>query len=157
MTTPSSAVSIGMTTITNAEVYSINPSDITDFLRGHSAAAQFFSLATYPDADEEVELDKYEWAEGEEEKLNEVCITFIRENAADLLEYAATIGSKLPSIETGGWEMAGHDFWLTREEHGAGFWDRNLGELGDRLTEASKEYGGLIHLYLGDDGLIYTS
>ncbi len=24
-------------------------------------------------------------------------------------------------------EMAGHDFWLTRNGHGAGFWDRGLG------------------------------
>jgi hypothetical protein len=27
-----------------------------------------------------------------------------------------------------------HDFWLTRERHGAGFWDRGLGELGEELT-----------------------
>lgn len=24
-------------------------------------------------------------------------------------------------------EQAGHDFWLTRNAHGAGFWDRGLG------------------------------
>ncbi len=34
----------------------------------------------------------------------------------------------------------GHDFWLTRNHHGAGFWDRNLGELGDKLTEISKQF-----------------
>src|SRR5258707_18221 len=31
---------------------------------------------------------------------------------------------------------AGHDFWLTRNGHGAGFWDRGLGEVGRRLTDA---------------------
>ena len=36
---------------------------------------------------------------------------------------------------------AGHDFCLTRNRHGAGFWDRGLGELGDRLTAASQAYG----------------
>jgi hypothetical protein len=35
----------------------------------------------------------------------------------------------------------GHDFFLTRNGHGAGFWDRGLGELGDRLTALSKPYG----------------
>jgi hypothetical protein len=35
---------------------------------------------------------------------------------------------------------AGHDFWLTRNGHGAGFWDRGLGEIGDMLTDACKNY-----------------
>lgn len=36
---------------------------------------------------------------------------------------------------------AGHDFWLTRNDHGAGFWDRGLGQVGDDLTELAKAYG----------------
>ena len=56
-------------------------------------------------------------------------------------------------------ERAGHDFWLTRNRHGAGFWDRWSGatpqaELGARLTEAAHAYGES-NLYVGDDGLIY--
>jgi hypothetical protein len=35
----------------------------------------------------------------------------------------------------------GHDFWLTRNRHGAGFWDRGLGALGDRLTAAAHPFG----------------
>lgn len=35
----------------------------------------------------------------------------------------------------------GHDFCLTRNRHGAGFWDRGLGHLGEYLTEACKGYG----------------
>lgn len=42
--------------------------------------------------------------------------------------------------------QAGHDFWLTRERHGAGFWDRGLGDAGRQLTDAS-------HLW-GDGGLM---
>ena len=37
--------------------------------------------------------------------------------------------------------QVGHDFWLTRNGHGAGFWDRGLGEIGDRLTKAAEVYG----------------
>jgi len=49
---------------------------------------------------------------------------------------------------------AGHDFWLTRNGHGAGFWDGDWGEFGDELTEAAKKFRN-IDLYIGDDGLIY--
>jgi hypothetical protein len=37
--------------------------------------------------------------------------------------------------------QAGHDFWLTRNGHGAGFWDRGLGEIGGMLTDAAKAFG----------------
>jgi len=37
---------------------------------------------------------------------------------------------------------AGHDFWLTRNRHGAGFWDRGMArELGDALTDAAHMSG----------------
>jgi hypothetical protein len=50
--------------------------------------------------------------------------------------------------------QAGHDFWLTRNGHGAGFWDRGLGAKGDRLTTACKAYGSA-DLYIGDDDKIH--
>lgn len=51
---------------------------------------------------------------------------------------------------------AGHDFWLTRNRHGAGFWDGDWPhEVGRRLTAMSHAYGS-IDLYLGDDGLIHA-
>lgn len=49
---------------------------------------------------------------------------------------------------------AGHDFWLTRCGHGAGFWDRGLGDVGDQLTKACRPYGN-VDLYVGDDGKIH--
>lgn len=52
-------------------------------------------------------------------------------------------------------ERAGHDFWLTRNGHGCGFWDGDWSEeVGDRLTKASEAYGEC-DLYVGDDGFIY--
>lgn len=50
--------------------------------------------------------------------------------------------------------QCGHDFWLTRNGHGAGFWDRGLGDVGKRLTEACKAWGS-VDPYVGDDGLVY--
>jgi len=73
------------------------------------------------------------------------------------------VSAFLGSIEDEGWdvsawtpEQVGHDFWLTRNGHGAGFWDRGQGEMGDRLTDLSKPFGGF-DLYVGDDGLIYAN
>jgi len=38
-------------------------------------------------------------------------------------------------------ERAGHDFWLTRNGHGAGFWDGDWPKHGDKLTAGCKKYG----------------
>ena len=53
-------------------------------------------------------------------------------------------------------DVAGHDFWLTRNHHGSGFWDGELEEkLGERLTKAAQLFGSF-DLYVGDDDLIYS-
>lgn len=55
-------------------------------------------------------------------------------------------------------EQIGHDFLLTRNGHGAGFWDRGTlypEGFGDILTGRAKAYGELTP-YLGDDGRIYV-
>ena len=46
----------------------------------------------------------------------------------------------------------GHDFYLTREHHGAGFWDRGLGELGEYLTKIAHSYGSADMLYEDANG-----
>lgn len=53
-------------------------------------------------------------------------------------------------------EQNGHDFWLTRNRHGAGFWDRGYGDVGKRLTDACHVLGE-VDLYVGDDGKVYGS
>lgn len=50
---------------------------------------------------------------------------------------------------------AGHDFWLTRNRHGAGFWDGDWPEkAGKQLTDAAHIWGSY-DLYIGDDGNIH--
>lgn len=54
----------------------------------------------------------------------------------------------------------GHDFALTRNHHGAGFWDRFYGgtpeeAAGDRLTSLAHPFGESSP-YVGDDGSIYV-
>ena len=52
-------------------------------------------------------------------------------------------------------EQIGHDFCLTRNGHGTGFWDRGLGDKGKHLTSAAKSFGSQT-LYAGDDGRLYV-
>lgn len=46
----------------------------------------------------------------------------------------------------------GHDYYLTREGHGAGFWDRWLGALGDYLTDIAKNAGSAEELWDNGNG-----
>ncbi|MFE6967174.1 hypothetical protein ACFVAJ_18820 [Agromyces sp. NPDC057679] len=52
------------------------------------------------------------------------------------------------------WSQLGNDLNLTRNRHGAGFWDRGLGELGTDLTDMSHASGSA-DLYTGDDGKLH--
>ena len=72
------------------------------------------------------------------------CAAFQNENASDL---------SFNSLDQGG-----HDFWLTRNRHGCGFWETPdwPEDIGNRLTDASHKYGE-VWLYVGDDGKIYSS
>jgi len=48
--------------------------------------------------------------------------------------------------------QAGHDFWLTRVGHGAGFWDGDWPEpAATKLTELAEDFGE-VWVYVGDDG-----
>ena len=51
--------------------------------------------------------------------------------------------------------LGGHDFWLTRAGHGAGFWDGDWEKkVGEILTTAAKSFGEL-ELEVGDNGRIH--
>lgn len=74
------------------------------------------------------------------ESIKNDCEKFQRDNAE-------LIGDKVV--------YAGRDFWLTRNHHGAGFWDGGWEEnIGQELTKVSHTYKEC-NLYVGDDGMIY--
>lgn len=95
--------------------------------------------------------------------IQKQCIKFIEENSQLLAEYATYIVHN----EYNAWERAGHDFALTRNRHGVGYWDRDYKDMvwnkdvsyiGEKLTVASHECGEML-LYIGDDDMlhVYTS
>ncbi len=90
--------------------------------------------------------DMTELAPGVWDTLKADCAAFQRD-ARDLLDLANEAGRDDAHL--------GHDYALTRNGHGAGFWDRGLGELGEQLTRYAKRSGGC-DLYVGDNGKIYA-
>lgn len=55
-------------------------------------------------------------------------------------------------VERFGLESFGHDMTLTRSHHGAGFWDRGAGVIGDTLTDWAHSLGEL-HVFHGSDSI----
>ena len=77
----------------------------------------------------------------------------MRADCEDFLTHSAVLQAIALRDET----YVAHDFWLTRNRHGAGFWDGDYPDpLGEELTELSHGYGEA-DLYVGDDGMVYQS
>lgn len=122
-------------------------SDFDEFFAAYLKCALWSSTEDSDDSggsplDENYDADDI--APASVEAMRREASEFFEAEASDLAAYA----------EARSWGDAGHDFWLTRNGHGAGFWDRGLGELGERLSKACKPYGSC-DLYVGDDGKVY--
>lgn len=106
-------------------------------------------------------LEAAEWADGE--AISETAFdgkyqpgNGFSENAeasADEFVRGFYEGNKDLLIESGMRpEQCGHDLWLTMQGHGSGFWDRGLGETGEKLTKACESFS--CNLYANIDGLL---
>jgi len=60
------------------------------------------------------------------------------------------------AVEVHGLEKVVHDFWLTRNRHGAGFWDGDYEEgVGKVLTDIAHSFRE-VYTFEGDDHLLYS-
>ena len=114
--------------------------EITHMLSAYIECALWSSLTEGTDDAEFLDQTDYQLSDDARAEMLADCQAFYEANANDLADMDA--------------EQAGHDFWLTRNHHGTGFWDRGLGALGQRLTDACQPYGDC-DLYVGDDQLIH--
>lgn len=125
--------------------------DVEAVYSGYKDAALWSSTNDRHEADPDNEAEMldgtdYELSDEAEIHFRTVCADFIESNA-DLVATAAEKGMA--------GEELGHNFWLSQNGHGTGFWDRGLGEIGDLLHEAAKKFGG-DDLYIGDDDQIHS-
>jgi hypothetical protein len=130
---------------------SVTGEQMSQFIRGY-VAAKFWADTLLPDGEPDEanvgdwdQLDHWAWL-----KVIEDCTKFVVTNYQDLLLYAEQI--KYDPSEGTPWDYAGHDFALTRNGHGTGFWHRQLEALGDRLSASASTYGEQ-NFQIGDNGV----
>lgn len=86
---------------------------------------------------------------------DDVAESAIEEMRTDVTNFIESCAAERPNcFDTLPAESIGHNFYLDRNGHGTGFWDRGLGELGDWLSKQCEPYGD-DDLYVGDDGKVY--
>jgi hypothetical protein len=83
--------------------------------------------------------------------ISDIAPEAVRQARADVKRFIERAGVLIADISP---DSVGHDFWLTRNYHGAGFWDRGYGPKGDELTKISHGFGEK-DAYVGDDGKVY--
>ena len=118
-------------TITRENIWN-RDSDKAKFIRAYLEAILWTECGDSDDTlDSSYGIDDF--TDSAIEKAVKDCLSFMDEKADHLLRkaykkpYPGGTGFYTP-------EYAGHDFLLTRNGHGAGFWDRDLGDIGECLT-----------------------
>lgn len=123
----------------------VSEDDLTAFDRGYVEAAKWLTHRT--NEDDTIDEDCVESVSAEALlEIKRECEDFQAANKADL-EAAYAVRDYCE-------ERAGHDFYLTRNGHGAGFWDRGLGAVGDRLSKACKPYGSTDNYWVDEEGVL---
>ncbi len=93
---------------------------------------------------EDIDGDSYEKAKSD-------CLTFLF-SAAWMIRQERRLDYRWTNFE-----MAGHDLLLTRNHHGAGFWEEaDWPAYGSKLDRLVEDMFKEINAYVGDDGKIYT-
>lgn len=122
---------------------------LTSFEAGYLSCLQWLTRDDDGDPIDGLSLD--DMAPEALDEIHADCEAFLADNLTDMDWYLTNIGDH---------HSAGHDFYLTRNGHGAGFWDRiytadAIGPLG-RLSDAARVYG-TSDGYTGYDGLVYVT
>lgn len=123
---------------------------ISDFTRGYIKCALF-------DADETP--GPGEWSKFDE-FFSDLSLDALQQLAIDATAFVGQNGEDIDeAVDNGrinGYTevRAGVDFWWTRNGAGVSFQDRDLGDVGDKLTKAAQACSEC-RLYRGDDGLFY--
>lgn len=127
----------------SAGAFALWSADISDE-DAQQAIAGYLEAALFTAVDEDGEsLDGlgHTWSSSAQHAAFVTVVEFITAEADDCREFAE---------KHAGWHQVGIDYLFTRNGEGAGFWDRGVGPVGERLTAATKPYGG-VHVFLNDD------
>lgn len=128
-------------------------SDLDSFTRAYITTALWYST---DDNDESLDA-KYSPSDLSPEALERIaedCRAFQEQNG-ETIRAAIETGKVRCGPDFDEYGRAGHDFWLTRKGHGAGFWDGDWPEpFASKLTGSARCWGEC-NLYVGDDGKLH--
>ena len=119
----------------------------TENVLRHYVIAALWSTQNMDNQEEEMLDANYSFEDVDEKTLEAMrkdIGKFIRENEEAIIESGMDE------------EQLGHDLWLTRKGHGAGFFDRGYDDdVEKKLMDAARDLKGT-NLYVGDDGKIHA-
>ena len=81
--------------------------------------------------------------------ITDIARESVQQAERDIAKFEKMAGSMLDDFDSGD---IGHNFWLTRNHHGTGFWDGDYEPYGDELTDIAHKFGES-DPYVGSDGL----
>lgn len=105
----------------------------------------YLECALWSSTDDETPLDR-------DHDITDIADEAVAKAIADCAAFRDKAGDMLAEWDAG---KAGFNFWLTRNGHGAGFWDCSTIN-GDALTAVAETFSET-DAYIGDDGRIYLS
>ncbi len=90
-------------------------------------------------------------------RMTKDCEQFQAEYAKTVNDLKLMVNGDIVTADDFTESRVAHDFWLTRNRHGAGFWDGDYPKaIGTALTDLAHTYGEC-DLYVGDDGKLYIA
>lgn len=131
----------------------VDPSSMREFLGGYIQCMLWAETdESDPQGGEPLDLnyDAEDILPASRAAITSDCAEFVQSHLTDLTTAAESVGYS--------WARAGHDFWLSRNGHGAGYFDRSelTVELRDRLQDAARNAGER-HVFVCDDGKLQVA
>lgn len=111
----------------------VSDDQIKEAIENYLSAAMFTATDGFGDP---LEGQGVQWGPDAQVQARDEVIDFVTQNIEEIRAFMTATGH--------GWAQVGIDFSLTRNGHGAGFWDRGAGEPGVALTESSKAWGEIL-------------
>lgn len=116
-----------------ASVRRANPAGLLEKRVLEAAVAEYLDAADFTDS------TNSPWSKRAREIATRDVRQFFAQNEADCLAFGEALYPGASTYDVA--KLCATDFWLTRNRHGAGFWDRGAGDVGKRLTQAAHGFG----------------
>lgn len=104
------------------------------FISGYVEALLFAESAIDQDGETVESLAGYDLSPTAMDAARQDCARFL-DTAGRLIKQAIEESQDYDYIQ------AGRDLWFTRQGHGVGYWDRDLGDVGDTLSRIARKWG----------------